>query len=165
MAICIFILFFLYILFRGDKVVKEKDNLNKHVEDIYGSNIEIFDNVSYQGGFPPMPKPARLNLGITESELVLFDRAGNHGRIGYDKIKKQDKFTTSKKKKIKFGLMAYGPIAMLLNKPTLQHFYVVEYTDVNDENNNMVVMVKTREVAERLYTSVKPHIKRSGKGR
>jgi hypothetical protein len=164
-AICIFILFFVFVVYRGNRAVKAKDNLDKQMEDTYGPILELADNVIYQGGFPPMPKPARLNLGVTESGLILFDKAGNHGRIGYDKIKKQEKFTTTKTRKVRFGLMAYGPLALVLNRPTVRHFYVVEYTDVDNDENNMVVMVKNKEVAERLYASVKPHIKRGGKGK
>jgi hypothetical protein len=133
------------------------------MEEIYGPITEIVDNISYQGGFPPMPKPARLSFGITESELILFDKSGNNALIKYDNIKKVDRFTTKTERKRKFGLMAYGPLALVLNKPTFRYFFTIEYIDVNDEDNIVVTMVGTREIADNLYKTVKPHIRRGKK--
>jgi hypothetical protein len=162
-AIGVLVLGFLAILYRGDRNLKARNRAAEQVENSYGSLIEIFDNVVYQGGFPPMPKPARLNLGITESELILFDKAGNNGGIPYDSIRKLDRFTTKNVRKHKFGLMAYGPLALILNNPTFRHFLVVEYIDVNAEKNNMVVMLKTRELSEKLHDTLKPYIKKKRK--
>ena len=110
-----------------------------------------------------MPKPARLSLGLTESELILFDKAGNNGRIEYGKIKKVDSFTTKRERKRKVGVIAYGPLSFVLNKPTFRHFFVAEYTDVNDEFNIVTVIVGNRETADKLCRFVKPHIVRKKK--
>jgi hypothetical protein len=156
-------LVFVGIVYRGDRLLKAKNKLDKQMEDLYGPMSEIIDNLSYQGGFPPMPKPSRLNLGLTESELVLFDKAGNNGRIDYGDIRKLDKFTTKHERERKLPLMAYGPIAMVFNKPTFRHYFTMEYVDVNKENNNIVFMVGTREIAEELYKTVKSRIKQKKK--
>jgi hypothetical protein len=158
MIICAVVLFFVLVMYRGDRLLKAKTKLDKHMEEIYGPMTEIVDNLNYQGGFPPMPKPARLRLGITESELVLFDKFGNNGRVEYSKIKNTDRFTTKTERKRKFGIMAYGPLAMVLNKPTFRHFFTVEYTDVDDDDNILVFMVGTRETADNLHDIIKPHI-------
>jgi hypothetical protein len=160
MIIFAVVLFFVIVMYRGDRLIKAKSKLDKHMEEIYGPMTEIVDNLNYQGGFPPMPKPARMSLGITESELVLFDKFGNNGRVGYDKIKKTDRFTTKTERKRKFGIMAYGPIAMVLNKPTFRHFFTVEYIDIDNDNNILVFMVGTRETADNLCETVKPYIRR-----
>jgi hypothetical protein len=158
-------LFLTAVIYRGDKLIKAKGRLDKQIEDIYGAMTEIVDNVSYQGGFPAMPKPCRLNLGITESELVLFDKAGNSGRIEYGKMRKVDRFTTKhqRDRKHRLSLIAYGPIAMMVNKPTFRHFFTVEYIDSNEERNNLLVTVGTKEIAENLYKSVRAHIKQGKK--
>ncbi|MDR1134898.1 MAG: hypothetical protein LBL49_01780 [Clostridiales Family XIII bacterium] len=158
-ALGVLVLALLFLFFRGDRRIKERDALNKRMNDVYGTMAEVVDDVIYQGGFPPMPKPARMSLGITESELVLFDRAGNNGCIEYEKIKKVDKFTTRKERTRKFGIMAYGPLALVLNKPSFRHFFVVEYIDMNNEDNIMVSLVRNKEIADNLCKSVKPHIK------
>jgi hypothetical protein len=164
MIICAVVLFFIFVMYRGDRLLKAKDKLDRRMEEIYGPMTEIVDNVNYQGGFPPMPKPVRLSLGITESELVLFDKLGNNGRVEYGKIKKTDRFTTKTERKRKFGLMAYGPLAMVLNKPTFRYFFTVEYIDIDNDDNILVFMVGTREIADNLYKTIKPYVKRK-KGR
>jgi hypothetical protein len=138
---------------------KAKKKMEERMTDIYGKMSEVFDDVAYQGGFPPMPKPARLNLGITESALVLYDNAGNSGLIEYEKIKKLDRFVTKQERKRKFSLMAYGPIALVLNRPTFRHFFTVDYVDVNNEKNNVLVVVKTKEIADNLYQATQCHVK------
>jgi hypothetical protein len=161
--ICLLVLFFIFTLYRGDRLIKARKKLNEKMEDKYGPMTEIIEDVVYQGGFPPMPKPARLNLGLTESELVLFDKEGNNGSIEYGTIRKVDKFTTKKVQKRKFGVIAYGPLALLLNAPTFRHFFVAEYIDINGEENNLVLTVKTKETADKLHQSVKACVKRMKK--
>jgi hypothetical protein len=157
------VLALVFLFFRGDKTAKQKEALNQNIEDIYGPMSEVVEDVSYQGGFPPMPKPARLNIGITESELVLFDRMGNNGSIEYRKIKKVDSFTTKKERKRKFGIMAYGPLALVLNKPSMRYFFLAEYIDINEEDNIMLVMVRSKEIADGLYRSLKPYVSKKHK--
>jgi hypothetical protein len=159
MVICAFAIFFLFVIYRGDRAFKAKKKMEEQMSDIYGEMSEVFDDVAYQGGFPPMPKPARLNLGITESALILYDKDGNSGLIEYEKIKKLDRFVTKYQRKRKFSLMAYGPIAMVLNRPTYRHFFTVDYIDVNNEKNNVLVVVRTKEIAENLYQATQSHVK------
>jgi hypothetical protein len=155
------VLALVFLFFRGDKTAKQKNALNKQIEDIYGPMTEVVEDVSYQGGFPQMPKPARLNLGMTESELVLFDKAGNNGSIEYDKIKKVDSFTTRKERKRKFGIVAYGPLALVLNKPNMRYFFIAEYKDINEEDNIMMVTVRSKDIADGLYSSLRPYVKKN----
>ncbi|MDR2295788.1 MAG: hypothetical protein LBD95_03225 [Clostridiales Family XIII bacterium] len=155
---CALVLFLIFTLYRGDRLLKVRNALHKRMEDIYGPMSEIVENVIYQGGFPPMPKPARLSLGLTGSELVLFDKEGNNGRIEYGKIKKVDSFTTKRERKRRFGVIAYGPLAFVLNKPAFRHFFVAEYTDVDDEDNIVMFLVGSKAIADRLQASVKPYI-------
>ncbi|MDR1397091.1 MAG: hypothetical protein LBJ14_05110 [Desulfarculales bacterium] len=154
----VIILLFAFIMYRGDRLLKAKRKLDRQMEDIYGPMDELFENVIYQGGFPPMPKPARLSFGFTGSELVMYNKAGENGRIGYDSIKKLDIFTTQVERKRKFSLMAYGPLALLLNRPTLRHFFTIEYNDVNGKDNIMVAIVGTRVIAARMYNLIEPHL-------
>jgi hypothetical protein len=155
----VILLLFALVTYRGHKLLKAKEKLERQIEEIYGPMDEIVDHVIYQGGFPPMPKPARLSFGLTGSELILYDKTGKNGRIGYDKIKKLDIFTTLVERKRKFSLMAYGPLALLLNRPTYRHFFTMEYIDVNDQDNIMVAIVGTRVIAAKLYNTIEPHVK------
>jgi hypothetical protein len=145
-------------MYRGDRMIKAKKKVDNDIVDIYGEMSDVFDDVAYQGGFPPMPKPARLSLGVAANGLVLYDREGNNGLVGYDKINKVDRFVTQAQRKYKFGLMAYGPIALVLNRPMYRHFFTAEYIDVNNEKNIIMVLLKSREVAENLYQSVTPYL-------
>jgi hypothetical protein len=161
-AICVFVLFFVFVVWRGDRLLKEKNRLDEHMVEIYGE-MELFEDVHYQGGFPPIPKPSRMTIGITESELVLYNKAGENGRIEYDRIKKADRFTTKHDRKYKFGMIAYGPIAILLNRPTFRNFFTMEYIDVDNERNNLLVIVKNKEMAENLLQAVRSRIKKKKK--
>jgi len=140
-------------IYRSSRLLKRKERLETAVKDAYGP-MEVLDEVTYQGGFPPMPKPARLNIGLTDSELVLFDRQGKSGRIQYNRFRKIDKFTVQKTKKYKYGLMAWGPLALVLNKPNFQHFIVVKYWDVNNERNNLLIQVKTGEKKDKYFEAI-----------
>jgi hypothetical protein len=162
-VLCVFVLLFLVVIYRGDRKVKARKKIDERMVEIYGEMSEVFDDVAYQGGFPPMPKPARLNLGVTESALVLYDHDGNNGLIEYEKIRKLDRFVTKHDRKRKFSLMAYGPLALVLNRPSFRHFFTMDYIDVNNERNNILVLVRNREIAENLYQSVLPYVKRKNK--
>jgi len=152
------LLVFCFGIYRSNKLLKEKDKLEAGLKSMYES-MDILGEVIYQGGFPEMPKPARLSIALTGSYLILFDKKGASGRIEYDRFRKIDKFTSSKPNTKRYSLMAWGPLAMLLNRPTYQHFIVVSYTDIDNEYNNMVFQIKTGEKMNEYFESIQRYFK------
>lgn len=140
-------------MYRSSKLLKEKEKIDKEINNMHGS-MNILGDVIYQGGFPPMPKPAHLTIGLTGSYMVLIDKKGRSGRIEYDRFRKIDKFTTSPPNTKKYSLIAWGPLAMYFNRPTYQHFIVISYIDVDNDLNNLVFMIRDEENRNELFKSI-----------
>lgn len=153
-----FILIICFGMYRSHKLLKQKERLERAVKNDYGP-MQILGEVTYQGGFPLMPKPAHLNIGLTDSDLVLFDQRGGSGRIQYERFRKIDKFTIQKAKKHRYSLMAWGPLALVLNKTNFQHFIVVKYWDANNERNNLLIQVKTGDTRDKYFESIRRNFK------
>lgn len=145
-------------MYRSNKLLKQKKKLETGIKCVYES-VDILGDVIYQGGYPPMPKPAHLKIGLTGSYMVLFDKKGASGRIEYDRLRKIDKFTVSKPNTKRYSLMAWGPLAIYFNQPTYQHFIVVSYVDIDNDYNNIVFQIPNEEIRNQYFESIQRYYK------
>ena len=133
----IFLLFLVVAYFRGDQKFKNSQKADSLI-------IEQIDNikageVTYQGGFPSMPKPARVTVGVSDDYVVMYDIEGTWGKVDFAKVKNIEKFTTRKRPDTKGrSFVLWGPFVPFLLRAKTNHFIVINYIDVNHEENNVL---------------------------
>lgn len=146
----IFILFLGVAYFRGDRKLKEI----KKVESLVNEKLENVKagEVTYQGGFPPMPKPTQVTVGVSEDYMVLYDFKGTCGKVDFGQVKKIEKITTRKRPDTRGrSFVLWGPLVPLLLKVKIQHFIVINYIDVNQEENNVLFQSKDAAQINKVY--------------
>jgi len=160
------LLYTVFTFFRGSRRYKEAQRIEESVRiKIPNSTI---GKANYQGGFPLMPKLAKVTLGITNDKdsLVMYDQNGTAGKLEFERILKIDKFTTKKNAELKGrSVVLYGPLAPMIFRPKISHFCIVNYFDINDEENNLVFHSADKEEIDRIYTSISKSWKAYNNGR
>ncbi|NPV27550.1 MAG: hypothetical protein HPY81_08960 [Firmicutes bacterium] len=144
-----------YFFFCGHRKLKEIKRVETMVK-AENKNMEVFGSVTYHGGFPPMPKPSHLSVGLSDEYLVLYDRKGNYGRVYFDRFKNIEKFTTRTEADLKGkSVVFWGPLAPLVFRAKIRHFVVINYIDINDEENNILLETKELPEQKELYNRLK----------
>lgn len=154
MIAALIIVSLIIVFYRGSSRFKKLEKQKTLVNEKY-PHVEI-GRASYQGGCPSMPKLAKVTIGIANDDrLLIYDLAGKVEAIGFDKIKKIEKFTTKKNPDFKGrSVIFYGPLVPLIFKPKVSHFCVVNYVDINNETNNLLFNSNEREKLNQIYKSL-----------
>lgn len=127
---------------RGLARLREVEHMDQHITEKYQIR-ELFGPVSYQGGFPQIPRPVPLKVGLAEGAMVLYTIKGETGRIPYQQIKKIEHFTTCTKANLKNkSVVLWGPIAPMIFKDKYRHFTLIKYIDINNDENNLLLELK-----------------------
>jgi hypothetical protein len=127
---------------RGRSKLREVELMDQQIADKYQTE-EVLGPVSYQGGFPPIPRPTPLKVGLTDGSLVLYSLKGDTGTIPYQQIKKIDHFTTCTKANLKNkSVVFWGPIAPMIFKDKYRHFTRINYIDIDNDENNLLLELK-----------------------
>lgn len=131
----------LFILYRrGNRKLKLKQNILDNSARIYHIKIDDMVYVSYHGGYPPIPKPQKLYIGLLDDYLLLLTDEGVTGKVFINKCNKIDKFTTSKGPSMKGrSIVLWGPFVSLFNKIIIRHFILVNYQDIDGQENNILI--------------------------
>jgi len=149
------LLYAAFTFFQGSRKYKETQRIEESVQ----AQIPHFTigKANYQGGFPPMPKLAKVTLGIADDNtgLVMYDKNGTTGKIEFVRIMKTEKFTTKKDPDLKGrSVVLYGPLVPFIFRPKISHFCIVNYIDINDEQNNLVFHSTDKQEIDRIYKSL-----------
>jgi len=127
--------------YRGSRRLKKIEQFEAMLNN-ESPNVKIGKAV-YHGGFPPMPRPAHVSVGISEEYIVFYDENGVNGRINFNQFIKIDKFTTRKEPDLKGrSLILYGPLVPIIFTAKIKHFITINYVDVNNEENNIVFEIR-----------------------
>ncbi len=137
------VLTFLIIIYRGNRQIKCRDTILENMARIDNNEIEHIGYVSYQGGYPPIPKPQKLNIALSDDYLLMVTKEGIKGKVDYSRWIKCDKFTTKKNPDLRGkSVVLWGPFLGIFLKPKIRHFMVINYLDVNREENNILIECK-----------------------
>jgi hypothetical protein len=130
------------IYLKGRSKMREVERMDQLVAEKYQIG-ELLGTVSYHGGFPPIPRPAPLKAGLAGGSLVLYSLKGEAGTIPFQRIKKIEHFTTCTKANLKNkSVVLWGPIAPMVFKDKYRHFTLIKYTDINNDENNLLLELK-----------------------
>jgi hypothetical protein len=143
-----------YSFLRGYRKLKELERVDEQVRQEH-CLLEVLGWVSYHGGFPLLPRPASLGLGIASNCLVLFDASGKSGKVEFTSIKKIDSFVTLTKPNLKNkSFVMWGPLAPMLFRAKTRYFVVISYIDINGEDNNILLESQNAEQSAFLFEKV-----------
>lgn len=158
------IVLFIIVFYRGSSVFKKLEKQKNIVNEKF-PHVEI-GNATYQGGCPSMPKLAKVTVGIVsnDDQLLLYNQTGHTATIGFNKVKKIEKFTTQKNPDFRGrSVIFYGPLVPMIFKPKISHFCVVKYVDINNEVNNLLFNSNDHEEINSIYTGLYQGWKNYGK--
>ncbi|MDD4236962.1 MAG: hypothetical protein PHT62_00195 [Desulfotomaculaceae bacterium] len=127
---------------RGRSKLREVEQADQHFTEKFQID-ELLGSVSYQGGFPQIPRPTPLKVGLADGSLVLYSLKGEAGAIPYQRIKKIDHFTTCTKANLKNkSVVFWGPFAPMIFKDKYRHFTRINYIDIDNDENNLLLELK-----------------------
>lgn len=137
------VLVFFIIIYRGNKQMKLRDTILENMARIENAEVEHIGYVSYHGGYPQIPKPQKLNIALSDEYFLMVTNEGIRGKINYVRVKKCYKFITKKTPDLRGkSVVLWGPFLGIFMKPKIRHFVVVNYLDVNREENNILIECK-----------------------
>lgn len=129
---------------KGRSKMREMELMDQHIAKKFQIE-ELLGPVSYQGGFPTIPRPAPLKVGLAGGSLVLYSLKGEAGTIPYQQIKKIEHFTTRTKANLKNkSVVFWGPFAPMIFKDKFRHFTLIKYIDIDNDENNLLFELKDK---------------------
>lgn len=138
--------------FRGGQVIRRRENIIRFIEESDGVEIEYLDYLSYQGGFPEIRTPQKLNLAVAKDYVLLFTNKAVHGKLRFSKCNKIETFMTRTKRHLgRQSIVMWSPLNNFLSKETFRHFIVINYTDSEDQENNIVLEHDSRERTQEIF--------------
>lgn len=152
-----FLLVGVYIIGYYRKVHRDK-KFSEWKENIKKNNLgtELLGTVIYHGGYPPMAKPSRVEVGVHKDYLLLYNYSGWSARVPASTWKNIESFTTFKKNDyILGGITALGPFYNLIFKNQRKNFITIEYIDVDNDENCIVLQPLTDEIRKNIYNALK----------
>ncbi|HBC93942.1 MAG TPA: hypothetical protein DCZ10_13870 [Pelotomaculum sp.] len=127
---------------RGRSKLREVEQVDRHFTEKFQIE-ELLGSVSYQGGFPAIPRLTPLKVGLAGNSLVLYSLKGEAGSIPYRQIRKIEHFTTRTKANLKNkSVVFWGPFAPMIFKDKYRHFTLIKYTDIDNDENNLLLELK-----------------------
>ena len=142
----LFLVSFIILTIRGDKKLKEKEKIFDEVKIKENIAAEILGFLSYHGGFPPIPKPQKLNVALADDGLLLFTNQGFSGKINFACCKNVDLKGKS--------IVLWGPFVGLFLKPKIRHFMVVNYKDMEGIDNNLLLEASDNKELEEIFGKI-----------
>ena len=139
--------------FRGSVKLKAIARVDERITK-ENDNALIMKRLIYHGGFPPIPKPTRLNLGLSKDAIILYSDDGNDGKVFFEDFKKIEKFSTLRKREKQRSMFFWAPIALMFVKEKTQHFVAIKYTDGDRDINHIVLEARDYDELNRLYQFV-----------
>lgn len=134
-----------------------KAHMAEVTQEVLSQNphAEILGQVAYHGGFPRMPKPAMLQLGVTKDSLVLYDYKQWCDKVCFRDWRSVEKFTILvKADTIGKSTVMLGPLVPFFFKDKLRHFIAIKYFDTNYEENNLLLETNDEKTQERIYEKI-----------
>lgn len=123
-------------------------------------HAEILGKISYHGGFPQMPKPSMLQLGLTGDGLLLYDHKGWSGRIYFRDWRGVEQFTIlAKAGTIGKSTAILGPLVPYFFKDSLRYFIALKYNDRDYDENHLLFETDNKALQQMIYDALLRHTK------
>lgn len=120
--------------------IQRRDEQGLHLAEEKFGSFDLLGKVAYQGGLPDHPYAVYMRLGVKGDQYILFDDDGYCAEIPMSKCNEQDFFIVKQKSQSRFkSFVLFGPFAPMIFKDKFRHIISVNYTDINGEENNVVL--------------------------
>jgi len=149
-AIIMAAVFLVWFYIRGDRKWKALGQVEREIVSVDHA-AAIVKGIAYHGGFPAIPKPTRLTLGLCPEGIILSSGDGRKGNIPFTEFQKIDKFSTLRKQGKRRSMFFWAPIALLFVRERTRHFVTIKYTDVDRDINHVVLETKDKTELDDLY--------------
>ncbi len=146
---------FSVLFYRGNKILKSREERLASVGSEDNEQVESLGYISYHGGFPDIPKPQKLTIGIGKSYLVLLTNKGAVGKSAFSSWRNVEQFSILVKHDPKQkSMVLYGPLNNIMFKDRKRHFITIKYQDHDGHENNILLEYgntdKLKEIFEKL---------------
>lgn len=116
---------------------------------------ELVGLVAYQGGLSQLPKPCFLYLGVAEDGLVFYEKERFAAKLEFGDCVNAEKFSVkSKSGNFMKSTVMLGPLVPILFKDKIRHFLTVEYRDMDNEENHILLEITDKKLQSEIYDKV-----------
>jgi hypothetical protein len=137
---------------RGSRIIRRREACISHIRDAGNVDIEYLGCLSYQGGFPDIPTLQKLNIAASKDHLLLFTNNARFGKLAFCRFQKMEMFTTSRKQNSGTpSIVMWGPLNHLYFRDTIRHFIVINYTDPENHQNNLLFEHNNKKELEEIF--------------
>jgi hypothetical protein len=140
------------------QALMRRESFLQHVRATDKTVLEYLGYIPYHGGLPEVPKPQKLHIAVSTDYLLLFSNTLHFGKIPFGRWHDIETFTTKLRHDAKKqSLVLWGPLSHLLRRDIVRHFIVIHYTDVEDQENHLLLehpnQGRLKELYERLSSA------------
>ena len=146
--------------YRGNRTLRRRELFLQHMREIDNTELEYLGYISYHGGLPEIPKPQKLHIAVSRDYLLLFSNTTRFGKVAFDRWREIETFTTKRKQDPrKQSIVLWGPLSHLLHKDIVRYFIVINYIDMENQENHLLLehpdQERLKEIYERLSSAYK----------
>lgn len=146
---------FSVLFYRGNRILKSREEQLAKIGSEDNEQLESLGCMSYHGGFPEIPKPQKLTLGLGKSYLVLMTNKGVVGKSPLSDWRKIEQFSIVVKADQKQrSMVLWGPLNNLMFKDRQRHFITIKYREPDGQENNILIenenITRLKETFEKL---------------
>jgi hypothetical protein len=124
--------------------------------EIYGE-LDVVDKVTYQGGLPDHPSETHMRLAFVDNAIILFNEYYKVC-IPCSKIHDMDFFILRHVSKSPFkSVLIMGPWSAVFFRDKFRHMVTVNYTDIENLENNLLLEATDYTKFLRLQKAMKDH--------
>jgi len=154
---------FSVLFYRGNRILKLREEQLEKIGSEDSEKVESLAVMSYHGGFPEIPKPQKLTVGLGESYLVFLTDKGDFGKSPLSSWTNIEQFSILVKSDPKQrSMVLYGPLNNVMFKDRKRHFITIKYQDRDGLENNILLeygkLETLREIFEKLKSRWKMHM-------
>lgn len=149
-AICAFLAFCFY---RGHRKLKGMEESVESPDEERDGHRNAW-NLTCHGGFPPIPRPGRINLRLSRDGMTLHSQEGQSGAISFADVRKVERFSTLRKPGKRQSMFFWAPIALLFVKEGITHFLAIQYKDIDGDINHLILEAADLQHLDTLHEQV-----------
>lgn len=142
--------------YRGNKILKLREEQLEKFGSEDNEKVESLATMSYHGGFPEIPKPQKLTVGLGENYLVFLTSKGDFGKSSLSSWTNVEQFSILVKADSKQkSMVLYGPLNNIMFKDRQRHFITIKYQDRDGQENNILLEYGNAEKLKEIFEKLK----------
>lgn len=155
----VIILYIVLLGFKGQRVIRRRVEFMRLMKESDNTEIEYLGRFSYQGGLPEIPTPQKLNVAVAKDYILLFTNKTRYGKVQFCFCKKIETFITKTKQNSgSQSVVMWSPLNNFLNKEKFRHFIVINYTDSDGQENNILLEHDSKELMQEICEKLLSHL-------